>query len=87
MSAQALMGDIFYEEEMTEDLDRLPEKGWIKGMQDLCKEIMRTMPDAFHLIPHRFKTQEMCEKAAEDESETLEYVSDQLKTPKKCVKK
>ena len=28
---------------------------------------MRTMPDAFHRIPDRFKTQSMCEKAIKED--------------------
>ena len=34
-------------------------------MQEMYNEIMRTIPNAFHCIPDRFKTQEMCNKALE----------------------
>ena len=31
----------------------------------MCNEIVYTMPKAFHGIPDRFKTQNMCKKAVE----------------------
>ena len=41
---------------------------------------MRTMPDAFHRIPERFKTQEMCKKAVEVDPSLLQLFPDHLKT-------
>ena len=41
---------------------------------------MPTMPDAFHRIPNRFKTQEMCDKAVKDDSSSLQFVPDWLVT-------
>ena len=38
------------------------------------------MPDAFHRIPNRFKTQEMCDKAVKDDSSSLQFVPDWLVT-------
>ena len=34
------------------------------------------MSDAFHYIPDRLKTQEMCEKAVKDDHFSLQYVPD-----------
>ena len=34
------------------------------------------MPDAFHCIPDRFKTQEMCDKAVWEDSSFLQFVPD-----------
>ena len=53
---------------------------------EMCNEIMRTMPDAFHHIPDRHKTQEMCIKAAEVDSSFLELALDYLKTQEMCDK-
>ena len=47
---------------------------------EMCNEIMRTMPDAFHHIPDRHETQEMCIKPAEVDSSFLELALDYLKT-------
>ena len=41
---------------------------------------MPTMPDAFHRIPDRFKTQEMCDKVVKDDSSSLQFVPDWLVT-------
>ena len=35
-------------------------------MQEINNVIIRIIPNAFHHIPDRFKTQEMCNKAVED---------------------
>ena len=35
-------------------------------------------------FPHHFKTQEMCERAVENEPEMLEYVPDCFKTEEIC---
>ena len=37
----------------------VPDHLWT---QEMCIEIMRTMPDAFHCIRDHFKTQEICDK-------------------------
>ena len=37
---------------------------------------MRTMPDAFHRIPDRFKTQSMYEKAIKEDSSSSQFVPD-----------
>ena len=42
----------------------------------MCNEIMHTMPNPFHCIPDRFKTQEMCDKAVKGDSFSLEFVRD-----------
>ena len=34
------------------------------------------MPNPFHCIPDRFKTQEMCDKAVKGDSFSLEFVPD-----------
>ena len=47
---------------------------------EMCNEIMRTMPEAFHRIPDRFKTQEMCKKAVKVDPSSLQPVPDHLKT-------
>ena len=41
---------------------------------------MRIMPDAFHRISERFKTQEMCEKAVGVDPSFLRLVPDHFKT-------
>ena len=51
-------------------------------MQEMCNEIMGTMPDAFHRIPDRFKTQEMCNKAID--LSFLQHVPDYFKTQEIC---
>ena len=48
----------------------------------MCNEIMGTMPDAFHRIPDRFKTQEMCNKAID--LSFLQHVPDYFKTQEIC---
>ena len=45
----------------------------------MCNEIMRTMPNAFHRIPDRFKTQKMCIKTVEVDSSFLQLVPDHFK--------
>ena len=50
-----------------------PDHFW---KQEMCNEVMRTMPHAFHCIPDPFKTQEMCIKALEADSSSSEYVPD-----------
>ena len=55
-------------------------------LQEMCNEIMRTMPDAFHCIPDRFKTQEMCIKAVEVDPSFLKFVPDHFKTKEMCDK-
>ena len=52
--------------------------------QEMCNEIMRTVPYAFHDIPDRFKTQEMCIEAVELDPSFLWLVLDHLKTQKIC---
>ena len=42
----------------------------------MCNEIMCTMLDAFHRIPDRFKTQEMCDKTVKNNSSSLQFVPD-----------
>ena len=37
---------------------------------------MHTIPDAFHRIPDRFKTQEMCDQAVNEDSFSLQFVPD-----------
>ena len=41
-------------------------------------------PWRLHSVPDHFKTQEMCERAIEDEPETLEYVPNHFKTQTMC---
>ena len=43
---------------------------------------MSTMPNAFHRIPDRFKTQRMCKKVAEADPANLGNVPNHLKTQK-----
>ena len=52
--------------------------------REMCKAIMRIMPEAFHCIPDRFKTQEMCIKAVEADPLNLGNVLDHLKTREMC---
>ena len=42
----------------------------------MCNEIMRTMPNPFHIIPDHFKTQEMCDKAVKDDPYSMQFVHD-----------
>ena len=42
----------------------------------MCSQVMHTMPDVFHHITDRFKTQEMCDQAVKEDSSLLEYVPD-----------
>ena len=51
----------------------VPDHFW---MQEMCNDIMHTMPDAFHLIPDRFKTQKMCDQAIKEDSSSLQFVPD-----------
>ena len=44
------------------------------------------MPNVFHRIPERFKTQEMCIKAVEVDPWQLYHVPDQYKTQEMCDK-
>ena len=52
--------------------------------QEMCNEIMRTMPYAFHRIPGHFETQEACIKALGVDPWLLRFVPDHLKTQKMC---
>ena len=52
--------------------------------QEMCNEIMRTMPNTFHRIPDHFKTQEMCIKGAEVDPWHLYDVPDHSKIQKMC---
>ena len=45
---------------------------------------MRIMQEAFHHIPDRFKSQEMCVKAVKLDSSSLQLVLDHLKTREVC---
>ena len=49
-------------------------------MQEMCYEVMRAIPNAFHLIPNHCKNQWMCTKAIEENSCQLYYVPDHIKT-------
>ena len=51
----------------------VPDHFWT---QEMCNEIMRTMPDAFHHIPDRFKTQKIRDKALKEDSSSLQFVLD-----------
>ena len=51
----------------------VPDHLWT---QEMCNEILRTMPDEFHRIPDRFKTKKMCDKAVKDDSSSLQFVPD-----------
>ena len=42
----------------------------------MSSEVIHTMPDVFHHITDRFKTQEMCDQAVKEDSSLLEYVPD-----------
>ena len=46
----------------------------------MYNEIMHTMPNPFHRILDRFKTQDMCNKAIEVDPWQLKDVSDRFKT-------
>ena len=52
----------------------------------MCEEVMRVRPAAFFLIPDRFKTQEMCNKAVEEGPWWLEHLPHHLKTEEICNK-
>ena len=52
-------------------------------MQEMYNEIMCTMPNGFHRISVRLKTQEMCNKAVVD-SWQLKNVSNRFKIQKMC---
>ena len=54
--------------------------------KEMCNNIMRTMPDAFHRISDRFKTQSMCNEAVEIGPWHLKDVSDHYKTQEMCDK-
>ena len=45
---------------------------------------MRITPEAFHCIPNRFKTQEMCIKAIEADPSFLQIVPDHFKMQRMC---
>ena len=47
----------------------------------MCNEIMRTMPEAFHCIPYRFKTQKTCDKAFEEDLFPLKFIPDWFVRP------
>ena len=49
-------------------------------------EIMRTMPNSFHHIPDRFKTQWMCIKAVEVDPSFLQLIPDHFKMQEICNK-
>ena len=43
----------------------------------MCNKIIGAMPeDAFHYIPDRLQTQEICEKAVTDDTSFLHFVPD-----------
>ena len=50
----------------------------------MCNEIMRTIPNAFQLIPDQFKTQEMCSKTVEEDPWLLRCVPDHFKAKEMC---
>ena len=50
----------------------------------MYNEIMRTIPNAFHCIPDRFKTQEMCNKALEVDPWQLKDVPARFNTQEMC---
>ena len=52
--------------------------------QEMCNEIVYTMPKAFCSIPDHFKTQDMCKKAVEKDPSMLKYVSDYFKVGVVC---
>ena len=52
----------------------------------MCNEIMRTMHNAFHRIPDRFKTQEMCIKAVGVDPSFLQLVPNHFKMQGICDK-
>ena len=52
----------------------------------MCEEVMNVRLATFFLIPDRFKTQKMCNKASEEDPSSLMYVPDHFKTQKKCAK-
>ena len=87
MSAQALMGNSFYEK-MIEDLDRLPAsvQEWIKGMQETFSETVYNNPWALRHVPDYLKTQKMCNRAVEKDPWLLERVPDCFKTPEMSIK-
>ena len=45
----------------------------------MCNKVVNTMPKVFRCIPDHFKTQDMCKKAVEKDSDMLKYVSDHFK--------
>ena len=49
--------------------------------QEMCNEVMRTMPNAFYRIHDHFKTLELCDEAVEVDPWQLKYVPEH----KKCV--
>ena len=53
-------------------------------MQEMYNEIMRTMPNAFHRFPDRFKTQDMCSKAVVVDPWQLKDVPERFKTQEMC---
>ena len=55
-------------------------------MQEMYNKIMRIIPNAFHHIPDRFKTQEMWKKAVEVEPWGLKDVLNHFKTKRMCNK-
>ena len=61
----------------------VPDHFWI---QEVCNEIMRTMPNAFHRIPDHFKTQKMRIKAVEVDPSFLQLVPDHFKMKEICDK-
>ena len=44
------------------------------------------MPNAFHHIPDRFKTQDVCKKVVEADPSNLGYVPNDFKVQKMCNK-
>ena len=55
----------------------VPDHFWT---QEMCNEIMRTMPDAFHRIPDHFKAQKMCDHAVIYDPSSLAFVPDWFTT-------
>ena len=47
--------------------------------EEMCNEVVHTMPKAFRWIPECFKTKDMCKKAVEIDPSMLKYVSDPFK--------
>ena len=53
---------------------------------EMCEEVMNVRLVTFFLIADCFKTQNMCNKAFEEDPSSLMYVSDHFKTQKNALK-